>query len=298
MREIDWTRDRAHRGQVIADRGQWLGVTDEDGVPLVELPPVSDMSWPRTRGVIESVSLKLRARTESGRPHTVVDELIAHGLGTVDEVGRLEPLSGPARLLVLERDGMRRAFARVTHAVADGDAHSPHTLTIHAVGGLGFLDMLPCPSNPLSWTGPFTRFDRDWVGDETQLNLFASPRDLASCTMITVADGATVEGPADVVIHRLIDESLQAVNRIAEITADPPYITVRRQTGIPSPRMILRPTDRTIWQEVADAALAAGVELTADLWWPGDPQPPGHILTRPTIVFTVSQEVHLAGFDQ
>lgn len=294
MREIDWEQSRAHREQVIADHGQWVGLADEDGVPLVGLPQLSEMSWPRTRGVIESVSLKLRARTESGRPHAVIDELIAQGLGKLDSVGRLEPLSGPARLLVLERAGLPRRFARVTHAVAEGDAHSPHTLTVHGVGGLGFLDMLPCPSNPMSWTGEFTRFDRDWVGDESATSLFASPRDLASCTMITVADGATVEGPADVVIHRLVDESLQAVNRIAGITTDPPYVAVLNSTGYESPRLILRPTDQTIWQEVGEAALSAGVELTATLWWPGDPQPTGHTLTSPTIVFTVSQEVPLA----
>lgn len=293
MRTIDWAKHKAHREQVMADHGQWMGLLDEDGVPIMSLPQVTDMDWPTTRGVIDSVSTTLHTRTPSQRPHGVVAELVADGLGNLDEIGRLEPNSGPTRMIALERPGMKRETMRVTHAEAEGDSLSPHTLTIHGITLNGTLDMLPCPSNPLSWTGDFTRFDRDWVGDEEGTELFEKPRDLASFTMITVADGASVDGPAaDVVIHRIIDESLAAVHRVAGITDHPPYVAVLADRGHrQSPRLILRPTDQTIWQEVGEAALVSGVAITADLWWPGDQPVPGHDLSLPTIVFTVKQEV-------
>lgn len=298
MRLIDWDEHRADREQVVADQGQWLGLVDENLIPFMDLPQPSAMDWPEARGVIESVSITLRVRTPSGRPHAVVSELVAENLGRVDSVGRLVPVTGPTRLVSMQRRGRRVQTMLVTHVVAEGDALSPHTLTIHGVGLLGYLDLLPCPSNPLSWTSEFTRFDRDWVGDPEEQELFETPRDLSSCTMITAADGATVEGLADDVIHRIIAESIDAVHRVAGITEDPPYAAVRYARQDVSPRMMLRPTDQTIWQEIAEPALSAGISITAHLWWPGDPQPPQVTLAAPTILFSVKQEVSHAGSDQ
>lgn len=291
MREIDWVRHRRQREQYARDHGQWLGLVDQDGVPMVGLPQLSSMDWPETRGTPESIELSMRARTPKQRVHAAVDHLVAEKLGRVDAVGRLEPVSGPARLVALERPGIPRRAGKVTHVVADGDQIAPHTLTIHGVDLLGILDQLPCPSNPMSWTGEFTRFERDWVGPPGEEAMFEQPRDLASTTMITVADGASVEGDADEVIFRLIDESLQAVYRVAGITSNPPYVAVLGERKATSRRLILRPTDQTIWQEVGEAAYNSGVSIRAELWWPGDPQPVGQVLSRPTIVFTVTQEV-------
>lgn len=298
MRTIDWVAHRAHREQVVADRGQWLGLVDENLIPFMDLPQVTDMDWPEVRGVIESVSLTLRVRTPSGRPHAVVNELVAENLGRVDMVGMLVPVTGPARLVSLQRQGVKLKTMLVTHVVAEGDAMSPHTLTVHGVDLLGYLDLLPAPSNPASWTSEFTRFDRDWVGDPETAEMFDTPRDMAAATMIAVADGATVEGLADDVIFRIIDESVEAAHRVAGIVADGPYAAVRLARRDVSPRMILRPTDQTIWQEVGEPALSAGVSISAALWWPGDPQPPQLTLVEPTIVFSVRQEVSSAGSGQ
>ena len=290
MREIDWVKERAHHGQVVRDTGRWVGLLDENFVPLADLPELSSMVWPGVRGTINSVTTQVRVRTESGRMHAVVAELVAQNLGKVDEVGRLVPVTGPARLLRMESPELKPRTMRITHTVAEGDALSPHTLTIHGVDLMGYLDMLPCPSNPLTWKNEFTRFERDWVGPEGAKELFAQPRDLTSTKMITVADGASVDGQADQVIYRLVSESIAAVHRVAGLASDGPYAVVLEPARGPSPRLILRPTDQSIWQEVSEAALASGVSIRSDLWWPGDPQPTGLALKYPTVVFTIRQE--------
>ena len=35
---IDWAAHRKHREQIIADAGQWIGLLDADGNPLMDLP--------------------------------------------------------------------------------------------------------------------------------------------------------------------------------------------------------------------------------------------------------------------
>ena len=292
MRQIDWKQHKAHREQVVEDRGQWLGLLDEDFIPIggLDLPPLTDMDWPQTRGEIDSVEMTLPVRTPAGRLHPVVSELVAENLGRVDAVGKLVPVTGPARLIRRERAGGRPLSMRVTHTVASGDARSPHTLAIYGISLLGYLDLLPCPSNPVTWVNKFTRFTRDWVGPTNVAETFDQPRDLAEMTMITVADGATVSGDSDVVIHRLIRDSVQAAHRVAGRASDPVYAVVLEERRAPARPMMLRPTDQTIWQEVAEDAMNAGVSIRADLWWPGDPMPRGLALTLPTIVFTVRQE--------
>lgn len=301
MRTIDWDAHRAHRNQVVEDStskvgdrtigGQWVGLLDEDFCPILDFPPLISMEWPDARGAIDSVKFSFRARTPSGRMHAAVNELVAHNLGKVDSAGQLVPISGPARLATLQRSGGQRRDMLITHVQADGDAQAPHTLTVFGVSVEGYLDLLPCPSNPLSWEGNFTRFQRDWVGPEDTMATFRTPRDLANMNMLTVSDGASVQGKSDEVVYRLIKESLDAVHRMAGIVENPPYVAVLDPPRGYQERMIHQPTDQTIWQEIGDRALAAGVSIRAGIWWPGDPQPgEGMTLTLPTLVFRVRQE--------
>ncbi|MCK2199202.1 hypothetical protein [Corynebacterium callunae] len=252
------------------------------------------MTWPDNRGAIDSVNLQMRVRTPSGRMHAVVRELVAENLGVVDSYGELIPVTGPARFVRQEPVGKDPWTMRITHVEVEGDAALPHTITIHGVTMEAYLDLLPCPSNPLTWDGEYTRFTRDWVGPEGEQELFAQPRDLSSCTMIAVADGASVDGDSDVVIHRLIKESIDAVHRVCdqEVLEDGPiYVALLAERKADAHRLIIRPTDQTLWKEIGDAALAYGVGIRADLWLPEQPQPvPDLILTAPTIIFTVRQE--------
>lgn len=290
MRTIDWDRHRAHREQVQQDRTRWVGLLDENFIPFLELPQLTDYSWPESRGSISSVQMTMLVRTPSGGVHAVVDELVAENLGRTDKVGKLIPVTGPARLVRVERLGWKPRTMLVTHVVVEGDAWAPHTLTIHGTDMLGYLDLLPCPSNPSTWTGQFTRFTRDWVGPADVMETFERPRDLADMKMWVTAEDAAVEGAADQVIFQIIQRSLAAVHRVAGITRNYPYVVTLEPRESDSPKRILLPADQTIWQELGEEALISGVTLRAELWWPGDLQPPGLALNLPTIVFSVKQE--------
>lgn len=287
----NWIHQAPHRHQVAQDTGQWLGLLDENFHALLELPAVGNLTWPKARGAIDSVSMTMRVRTPSGGLHSIVQELVAENLGKTDTAGRLIPITGPARFIRRERPHTAPRTMRITHVTVDGDAELPHTITIHGVTMTSYLDLLPCPSNPLTWTGEFTRFTRDWIGDEEDQELFRKPRDLAPATIITVADGASVQGPAATVIHKLITDSINAAHRIGHIAPGSEiYAAILEPSQWESPRIILRPTDQTIWKEVADAAMVSGVGIHVELWCPGDPVVAGKSWDLPTIVITIRQE--------
>lgn len=286
---IDWTTHRKHREQIIADTGQWVGLLDADGNPLMDLPPVVSMVAPEARNDPGSLELTVLCRSTRGIIHPVVTELVAEQLGVLSPEGKLVPVADRTRFVAIERERVPRRVFWATHTVARGDAEAPATLTIHGVGLTKLLSRFPAMSAPTTWRSLFKRFERDWVGPENTKVVFSRPRDLAGMKMVTVADGATLDGPAEATIRRLIAESLDAAFRVAGITKDLPIQVATTPTGRPSPRILLRPTDGPLLEEIAQPAAAAGVIITARMWWPGDPQATGLTLALPTVVVTVEQ---------
>lgn len=282
----DWTNFLSHIAAVVADRGQAIWLHDEDGVPICALPPEIEMVARSTRNAVQELELKISARTSAGQPHRVVNELIADGLGKTDTTGRLVPNGDHARLIVIFRENFRACF-RVTHATAAGDDPvSPETITIFGLDELGFLEALPCPSIPGTWgKEPFKDFPRD-EGAE-----FSQPLRMRPISLAAQADGFVVAGPADRVIRDLITRSLRAVWETVEppIT-EPPVVVDQQLTGRQSPHVLIRPQDNSILETVAAVAKNAGVVITATLWLPGDEQPAGVTLGKPTIVVSVQQK--------
>lgn len=39
----NWINHKKHREQVIQDEGRWIGLLDENGEPLIDLPPIITM---------------------------------------------------------------------------------------------------------------------------------------------------------------------------------------------------------------------------------------------------------------
>lgn len=285
---MDWDNHRKHRDAVARDHGQWVGLCDQDCVPMHDLPPTMELTAPETRLAPQSLQVKIAARSRAGVTNPVVDELIAADLGRVDTQGQLIPANNKTRFIVVERPGVPRRAYTVTHAVAEGIGVAPAVLTIHGTDMLRLLSGIPAMSAPTTWTGEWTTFTRDWAGPENQGITFSTPRDLAGMKLVTVADGATIEGPAEDTIRRLVTESLTAAFRVAGVT-DHPIQVVPTPTGVPSPRVLIRPTDKPLWEEIAPIALASGVRITATMWWPGDPVPTGLTLTQPTVIVRVEQ---------
>lgn len=286
---MDWVAHLKHRNQTTADFGQWIGLLNADGEPMMDLPPAIALTAPSSRNAPSSLELKIPCRGRTvGVVHRAVTELIAEQLGTLTPQGQLVPVVDKTRFVAIERAGVRRVYW-VTHTIADGGADAPSTLTIHGVDLLKMLSRFPAISAPTTWKNSFRRFTRDWVGPEDTTVQFAKPRDLTGMQMVTVADGATLEGPAEDTIRRLISESLIAAYRVAGITSDFPIQVDPNPTGKSSPRILLRPTDGPLWEEIAQPAAAAGVQISTRMWWPQDPPIAGMSLVKPTIVVTVAQ---------
>lgn len=281
MDMIGWQRHRAHREQVMADTGQWVGLADENGVPICDLPPLLEMMAPQVRGEPGELELVTAVRSTRGLLHTAVDELVAEGLGVQDGEGRLVPLTDPTRFVVVERPGDRRAF-RVTHVVAEGGWQAPATLMVHGISLLDMLNDHPAWSYPISITGTWHRVNQDYAVN------FERERDLQDVQMAASTDGFVISGPADVAIHQLITESLAASYRAVGV-ADHPIRVAALQPATGSPQILLRPTDDPLWETVAATALAAGVTVGATMWWPGDLDPGlDPAPTEPTVVVTVT----------
>lgn len=289
MRSFDWDSHRAHREAIAAERGVWMGLVDQDGIPLMDLPPMVDYTAPATRLSPESARFVMKIRSPRGIVHPMVNHLAGRGIGRVDAEGRLELVADQTRFIMVERHGQRRDY-RVSHTILDGPSPTaPSTAEVHAADTLSWLETLPAPSAPTTWTGAWTRFTRDWAGPEDTAMTFTKPRDLQDIKMVTVADGATIEGPAEETLRRLYSESIDATFRAVGID-DLPVQVNPTPSGRPSPHVLIRPTDGALWEETSTIALAAGVRIAADMWWPGDPIPEGLELTKPTIVITIEQQ--------
>lgn len=288
---FDWENHKKHRDQVIADQGQWLGLLDENGTPMMDLPAVMEMRMPEATNDPASGMVKLRVQSASGIVHPVIHQLIADGLGKTDDVGRLVPLSEATRFIAIERAGIRSVF-RVEFAVAEGGAGAPSTLEVHGTDMLKTLARFPAMSGPTTWTGKWSKFTRDWAGPENVGVKFEKPRDLQDIKLATVADGATEQGPAEQLMRKIISDSLAAAWRAIgqqELLVDPPVQVDPNPSGRKSQNILISPTDRSIWEELAPLAAAAGVGISAAMWWPTDPPVKGLQLKQPTIVVKVEQ---------
>ncbi len=280
---FDWVAHAKHRRQVIEDRGEWIGLLSEDGVPICDMPPYVRIHAPTTRMNPESFQGDFEITSPQGFVHMCVDELVADGLGKVDAEGRLVPANAATRFIAVERNGLRKVFRVMFVVASSSDPIAPRILQVHGTDMLTELGFMPCWSIPGQVSGAFTRAVGDFGSQ------FSKPRYLAKLKMAAVADGFSVQGPADVTIRRLIKESLQATYKAFGVS-DHPIQVADTSTGKPSPELIIRPEDRSIWEEISAPAAMAGCVIRCFMWLPEDPQPEGLHLSKPTVVVEVLQQ--------
>lgn len=289
---VDWDGFKAHREAVAQDEGQWVGLLDENAHPLMDCPPVVSLNAPRTRNVPTSFRAEMTVQSQDGVVHPIVDELVAEDLANVDAFGQLIPVVNQTRFVAVQRHGTAPRVYKVSHALSGGRSAGPSTLEVHGTDMLAQVNNYPAWSAPTTVSGEFTRFTRDWAGPENVGVMFEQPRDLQDVKMVTVADGATLSGPAESVIRGVLTTSLEtswvATGR-QEIIDNPPVVVDQAPSGLYSPELWIRPTDRPLLDEVSSLALAAGVTVDACMWFPGGEPVEGHSLTEPTIVVTVEQ---------
>lgn len=266
---MDWDAHKLHRERRIASDGQWVGLLDAEGTPIMDLPPIIEMKAPETRNAPESFEATVLIRSADGTIHRIADELIATGLSSFTD-GKFTTANQETRLIALERAGLPRRLYRVAFCQARGGVAGPDTLTIHGVDGLGILNQYVAWSHPRSIKDqvPFDLLDRDWTGKE-----FEKQRRMKDVKLAAVADGFIVEGAGDVVIWGLIRDSLAAAYRAFNPWRYDPIIMGEIPTGVHAPNIMIRPQDGPLWDTIAPAATQAGVNVTCRLWLPGDDKP-------------------------
>lgn len=292
---VDWDSFKKHRERIARDHGTYVGLLNEDGEPLFDCPPLVFGTAPKTRNVPVSARLQFVVKDVDGLEHPMVADLLGKEASgawfATDSEGRVVKTSLDAtRFLLVERPDSPRRVYRFTHGTAQGGIDSPSLLECHGFDMLKMLYLIPGFSAPTTITGDWTEFTRDWAGPENQAITFKKPRYLQGMMMMTVADGGTVEGPAESVIRQVITESITAAMRAQGVT-DAPIVVDQTATGLDSPHILLRPTDDPLLDEVTAKANDAGVHIDAYMWLPGDAQVSGHTLNKPTIVVTVEQMI-------
>ena len=274
---FDWEKHKRHRQKVIADHGQWVGLLDENGIPLWDMPPIIEMSAPETRHEPSDLTMTVRLQSAEGYPHPATMNLVASNLTTTTE-GELDLVLDPQHLIVVERAGEGREARRAYMLVSpdpSGGVDCPETADMKGVDVLDWLGGFPCPSRPESWTGRWITSDRDWAGPWEQ------ERDISDVRFSSEATGHTVSGPAEQAIRQVIQRSLDAAFRTAGVLNDPPIVLDPATSGLPSPPVLILPNDDYIWPTISPWLVATGVRVRAPLWLPGDTWGPTN-LTKPT----------------
>lgn len=265
---------RKHIDYVVSTHGQWVGVCDEEGWPLVEVPPAAVVSAPELRGDVSAVEVTVPVDPA----HPLVREFIGDGLGEA-RGGRLELRGAATRLLVVVREGARWAY-QCTVAVASGSG-GPHELVIRGVDLVDGLSTWPCPSIPGEWSrASFSEWRTDASGVE-----YEKPRELARVEFATAVDGYTVDAPAATAVRTVVQDSLDAVNTLCGWSDDPHMVVDFPDVVDESPRLLVRTDDSSVWDTVAAPAQSAGLTVRVVLWWPGD-DPVRVRLGRDPLVFS------------
>lgn len=262
-----WDSWRTTVEATIRDRGVWYGLANEDWEPIATLEPLGKPREIHTRLASPELSMTLPGVVD-GEVSVVADELIAPDLGVFDEQGYFDAANVENRNIIVARAGER---GRQAYFIPFNDAEgksSPERVGVEATGLLSLLDALPCPSIPESWRGEWGVKDAD-AGAQ-----YAEPRTYSLVELSTKADGYTVTGPAETVIRRVVQDSLDAVQahmvKLEPEWARPHMVVDFASTGRVSPEAYVRVQDDFVLPTVADTARNAGVNISADLWWPGD----------------------------
>lgn len=251
---------KQHIDDVVQVQGQWIGLVDEEGWPIMDLPPAVKVSAPTSR--LASASCEITVPVTDDSP--VLAELVATGFDTTGGNTRITPAAGPARFVVVQRPGSRYVFM-VTHTVVSGSA-GPRLATIHGVDLIEGLAAWPCPSIPVEWSkARFTRYTKDAAEQP-----YSTPRQLALVQFANAADGYTEKGKAVTVIRKLIQDSLTHVNKAMGWERNPHMVVNMPTGGQLGPEVLIRVNDDSVWDTIAETAKNAGVTVTARLWWPGD----------------------------
>lgn len=265
---MDWADWRKTIDHTVADHGQWVGLCDGWGKPLIELP-FQSLTAPSSRLSVSTLALTMDARGGSHVPvHPAVELMIADGLGQFSDTGELVVKDHIVDMVAIQRPSMRRGYVTSYPAVS-GAGQAPTQLKVTGTDLKDRLAVWPCPSIPRTWMP-------NWELRAGDVVTYDTPRTMASIDMALVADGYTVTGPAELTIKHLVQDSFDAVNTQNGWGNTPHLVVDMTPTGRHSETIHIQTDDRMLLETIVAPAQMAGVNITVDLWWPGDPP----VLTR------------------
>ena len=273
----DWASWHKHVTRVVEQQGQWWGLGDGDGAPLLSLPVPLSSDTPEQWMSAEDIEVQFAAIDSSGGVNRLTQLLIMDGLTGFDVSGQLKPAEKDYTLLTAWRgsDGsIVRRGGLITHTDCedtDNDG-TPSVTTVHALNLMDAWNTVPAVSWPVAWwkATPYPRRE-----DEAGLP-YGRPWDMARVELATRATFRWKTGKAGFVIRRLAQESLDAVmftqrDPGGSRWVDDPYHVVEVPEIDTSSEISLQAADEMLWDTVVAQAKNAGLVLGARLWWPGDP---------------------------
>ena len=269
---VDWAKFAAHRKAVVESTGQYLGLLDENGHPLCDLPAPSEMQAPRERNAVSSLQVTFPVSAMDSGVHPAARALVDDTIG-VEPSGAIAP-TPKTRFVLVERPGSSWCY-RVAQRMATGPSDKLREISLHGVDVLSFLQQLPCPTQPAKWARTtFRTFERDWLAVTDESAKFKTPRDIAEVDFYdSYLSDQVIAGPADEAIGRVIQESVDAVTKLAGLDPSPFTVTVT-PTDDKADEVLIKSDDGFIWDVVMPRATAAGVAITAAMVFPettGDP---------------------------
>ena len=255
---VDWAKFAAHRRSVVESTGQYLGLLDENGYPMCDLPAPSEMQAPRERNAVSSLQVTFPVSAMDGGVHPAARALVDDTIG-VEPSGVITP-TPKTRFVLVERPGSSWCY-RVAQRMATGPSEKLREIN---------LQQLPCPTQPAKWASTtFRTFERDWLAVTDESAKFKTPRDIAEVDFYdSYLSDQVIAGPADEAIGRVIRESLEAVTTLAGVRPSPFSVTVTKTDRV-ADDVLIKPDDSFIWDVVMPRATAAGVAITASMAFPG-----------------------------
>ena len=275
---MDWDDWSKHVDYVVRERGQWWGLGDADGNPIMTLPDATTDGVTAPEQWMDSpdVSFTMPAMTPAGEQQRAYQLLIANELDHIDASGRLEVNPTLYTLLAAWRgkDGeiVRRGGVIITASAEDPDNDGlPQTMTISALNAADVWNTIFAVSWPAAWWSaePYEK-----TTDESQLP-YSRAWSMARVELAGQAMFRWKEGKAGFVIRRLAQESLDAMMMTQQDPdgtrwVDDPFHVVEVPEVDTTPVISLDAADGSLWDTVAAQARNAGVILGARVWWPGD----------------------------
>lgn len=202
----------------------------------------------------------------------VAEMVFGDGLGRQDtQSSALVPATDRALMVVVQGPGgaMDRQAYTVDLPDSRGDRVGPLSVELKGTHLNELLNWHPCPSVPGTWGDvAFSEWERD-ASAAVSGEDYTKPRLLAPTQEATMFYGHTSKGPAVETIRRIIQDSLDAVNRLYGL--DKPHLVV---DWTPTPdtetEVVIHRDDRTLWEVLSEPALLFGVSIQVVPWWPGD----------------------------